>query len=92
MPSERREKQHLEQEPKERPQLNATIADNVIQALGKPGDLYQIQVKSLWTDHYRVNVLVGADASSARVAHSYFLAADSKGGIVTSTPKIAREY
>jgi len=32
------------------------------------------------------------DAASVRVAHSYFLVADSNGNIVTSTPKITRHY
>jgi hypothetical protein len=49
-------------------------------------------VQRLWEDHYRVNVLVGVDAASAKVAHSYFLVADPNGTIIASTPKIRREY
>jgi hypothetical protein len=39
-----------------------------------------------------VNVLVGAEAASAKVAHSYFLVADLDGNIVESTPTITRRY
>jgi hypothetical protein len=46
----------------------------------------------LWEDHYRVNVFVGVDAASAKVANSYFLVADIDGNILTSTPKITRQY
>jgi hypothetical protein len=46
----------------------------------------------LWEDHYRVNVLVGPDAASARVANSYFLVVDGDGAIVTSTPRLTRLY
>jgi hypothetical protein len=60
--------------------------------LGQPADLHGAQVRLLWKDHYRVNVLVGADAVSAKVAHSYFLVADGDGNIIASTPKITREY
>jgi hypothetical protein len=60
--------------------------------LGQPNDLQRVQVRRLWEDHYRVNVLVGADAASVKVAHSYFLVADSDGTILTSVPTIARRY
>jgi hypothetical protein len=39
-----------------------------------------------------VNILVGLDAASAKVAHSYFLVADSDGNVLASTPKITRQY
>jgi hypothetical protein len=38
-----------------------------------------------------VNILVGLDAASVKVAHSYFLVADSDGNILASTPKITRQ-
>ncbi len=72
--------------------LRSAIAASVIQALGKPVALYGVQVRSLWADHYRVNVLIGADAASALVAHSYFVMTDSRGGIIESTPEITRLY
>jgi hypothetical protein len=54
--------------------------------------LHTVQVRHLWEDHYRVNVFVGLDAASAKVANSYFLVADSDGNIVASTPKITKQY
>jgi hypothetical protein len=37
-------------------------------------------------------VLVGVDAASVRVAHSYFVVTDSDGNILPATPKITKEY
>jgi hypothetical protein len=72
--------------------LNDVITKNVIDALGQPGNLFKVQVKRLWDDHYRVNVLVGPDAASVLLAHSYFLVADAGGRIVSSEPRIERRY
>jgi hypothetical protein len=36
--------------------------------------------------------MVGGDAASVTVAHSYFLEADGKGDIVEATPEIVRKY
>jgi hypothetical protein len=60
--------------------------------LGQPGDLHRVQVRWLWEDHYRVNVLLGVDAASAKVAHSYFLVADGDGNILASTLKLLKRY
>jgi hypothetical protein len=76
----------------DRRQLIAAIGKQVTHALGQPNDLQQVQVRLLWGDRYRVNVLVGGDAVSARVAHSYFLVADGNGNILASTPQITRRY
>lgn len=76
----------------ERQQLNAVIGRNVLHSLGQPGDLHRTQVRWLWENHYRVNVLVGADATTSRIAHSYFLTADPEGNLVESTPRITRQY
>jgi hypothetical protein len=75
-----------------RDKIKKLIGDQVLQGLGTPGDLVRVQVRFLWTNHYRANVLVGADVASARVAHSYFLVADDDGRISASTPKIAKHY
>ncbi|HMF13949.1 MAG TPA: hypothetical protein VKE94_16640 [Gemmataceae bacterium] len=82
--------QALEKE--DRQQLAAAIGSRVIRTLGQPGDLHLVQVRHLWEDRYRVNVLVGAEAASAKVLHSYFLVADLDGNIIESTPKIIRQY
>ena len=60
--------------------------------LGEPAGLHNVQVRLLWEDHYRVNVLVGEDTGQARVAHSYFLVVDPAGAVLTSTPTITRQY
>jgi len=41
--------------------------------------LHKVQVRRLWDDHYRVNVLIGEDAASAKIANSYFVEADGDG-------------
>lgn len=68
------------------------IGKSVLNALGKPSDLLQVQVRSLWDQQYRVNVVVGADIISSRVANSYFLKADEEGNVIASTPLIKRQY
>ena len=73
-------------------QRGARIGEQVIRALGRPDGFHRVQVRPLWEDYYRVNVLVGADAASAKVAHSYFVEADGGGDIVVSTPQIERRY
>ena len=91
MSTQKQEKQQgLEKE--ERQQLAATIGSRVIHTLGQPGDLHLVQVRHLWEDRYRVNVLVGAEAASTKVLHSYYLVADLDGNIIESTPKITRQY
>jgi hypothetical protein len=72
--------------------LSDQIGRNVLEALGQPSNLFKVQVKRLWDDHYRVNVLVGADAASVLLAHSYFLVADAGGRIVSSEPRIEKRY
>jgi hypothetical protein len=71
---------------------NTLIAQRVIHALGEPCNLLQVQVRQLWDQRYRVNVFVGSDTISARVANSYFLQTDDEGNIIASTPKIRRQY
>ena len=92
MPTKQPDHSSNEIEQQERQQLNAKIGDHVMRALGQPSDLHRLQVRRLWKDHYRVNILVGVDVVSAKVANSYFVVADGDGNIVRSNPKIAREY
>ena len=72
--------------------LNALIGEQVLHALGEPSDLLRVQVRPLWEDTYRVNVLVGVNAASARVAHSYFVVADGDANVLESTPEVRRLY
>jgi len=83
---------HTDKEDSAGKQRNAAIGNHVLRVLGQPGALHAVQVRRLWGEHYRVNILVGRDATSIKVAHSYFLVADSEGRILTSTPGITKEY
>jgi hypothetical protein len=51
-----------------------------------------VQVRRLWGDRYRVNVLVGRDATSTTIAHSFFVVVDEAGNIDTTSPEIRRQY
>jgi len=84
--------QHEEVERHKRETLNHLVGEQVIHTLGTPGNLLKVQVCLLWKNHYRVNVFVGPDAASARVANSYFLVVGSEGNIMTSAPKITKQY
>jgi hypothetical protein len=81
-----------DQEKQVREQRHALIGKHVIQTLGQPRDFFQVQVRYVGPDRFRVNVLVGADAASVKIAHSYFLVADRDGNIITSTPALLKEY
>jgi len=74
----------------QRQALDALLTEQVIHVLGKPAGLHKVQVRRLWEGGYRVNVLIGPDAASVKIAHSYFLKVDGDGNIVESTPKITR--
>ena len=45
--------------------LDRLIAEQVVRSLGSPIDLLRVQVRRVGGDHYRVNVFVGKDVSSA---------------------------
>jgi hypothetical protein len=81
-----------DREPSVSGQLTDTIGRNVLQILGRPDDLQRVMVRLLWADHFRVNIFVGNDASSVRVANSYFLVADGAGNIINSVPAITRQH
>ena len=70
----------------------AAVRAGVLAALGRPGGLSRVAVRRVWGDRYRVNVYVGADAASLVVAHSFFVAADAAGAILSSSPPIHRAY
>ena len=92
MPTQNPGKEQKDQQKEARLKRKAVIAKHVLLGLGQPQDLHRVQVRYLWEDHYRVNVLVGVDATSAKIGHSYFLVADGDGNILASTPKIAKHY
>src|SRR4051812_14759937 len=72
--------------------VNDLISEQVVHRLGSPEDLLDVRVFRLWADHYRVNVLVGKDVTTCKVADSFFLVTDDDGLIVSSSPAIARLY
>ncbi len=81
-----------EQEGQEAGLLEAVVRDAVTSALGRPPGPHRVQARRLWDGRYRVNVFVGGDAASLRVAHSYFVEADGDGKILSSSPAVARLY
>lgn len=90
-------KQQIEQPKDEMKQarsetLNNLISEQVIHALGTPIDLRNVQVRKVWDDHYRVNVFVGMNAGSVRVANSFLVVSDSDGRLIGSTPTITKQY
>ena len=92
MTAQQKNKQPPNSENQERGAMEAVIGQHVIHTLGQPAHLQKVQVRPLWKDHYRVNVLVGTDASSVLIAHSFFLVADSAGTIIASTPLLRKQY
>ena len=92
MPKAQQHQPHEGVEQHQRAMLDALIGEQVIHILGEPDSLHKVQVRPLWKDHYRVNVLLGEDAFSARIARSYFVEADGEGNIVASSPKITKLY
>jgi hypothetical protein len=90
MPTEQDSKPDVPQElrQQERAACKKRIGERVIKALGHSEHFRTVQVRSLWGQHYRVNVFIGADAASAKIAHSYFVEADLEGNIIESTPRI----
>jgi hypothetical protein len=72
--------------------LTDLIRRQVVRTLGSPVNLLGVHVRPLWDDRYRVNVVVGKDITTSRVANSFFLVADGDGNILRSSPEIARLY
>ena len=72
--------------------LEAVVGDNVLFELGQPAGMHRLQVNRVWGDNYRVNVFLGADPVSFKVAHSFFLRADGNGKILACCPPIVRTY
>ena len=71
---------------------DAAIRINVLTSLGRPPELYRVDVILLWSNHYRVNVMVGPDPTALRIAHSYFVEAGAGGHILTATPQVLPLY
>jgi len=72
--------------------LEAVVLKSVLLGLGRPANFLRGNARQLWDNRYRVNVFVGPDAASAKVAHSFFLETDGDGKILTSCPPVTRAY
>ncbi|AGA24762.1 hypothetical protein [Singulisphaera acidiphila] len=81
-----------ENEPIAATPLNDLIGRQVIRSLGTPKDLLKVRVHPVGADHYRVNIVTGKDFATGKIANSFFLTADAKGKIVSSTPQIVKLY
>jgi hypothetical protein len=81
-----------EAEVQERAVPGGHVRTSVIAALGRPPGLYEVSVKPLWGNHFRVNVLIGPDPTSVHIAHSYFIEATEAGDILKTTPLLTRLY
>ena len=93
MPSTKKSKMPSDEQPSgERLSKEAIIRANVIKSLGYPKNLFRMVVVSLWGNNYRVNVVIGPDASATRISHSFFIEADDAGAIVKATPEIRKEH
>jgi hypothetical protein len=79
-------------EKRSRSSPEAVVHNSVIASLGRPPELYRVAVIHLWARCYRVNVLVGIDPTSLRVAHSFFVEIGEDGHIAKTIPPITRLY
>jgi hypothetical protein len=77
---------------RDRAPADRSVRSGVLAALGRPPGLYEVAVRPLWENHYRVNVLVGTDPTAVRIAHSYFVEAGEDGTILSAIPRITRSY
>ncbi len=68
------------------------ICRNVMAALGRPEDFLRVTVRQVTSAGHRVNVYAGADVTSARIAHSFFVTADGEGNLTDSSPVIVKQY
>lgn len=92
MPTKQQEKEPADLPKQEAPSRNAIIGKRLLHALGRPNNFGRMQVRSLWGDYFRVNVLVDSDVASVRIAHSFFVLADADGNILSCNPKLTKMY
>ncbi len=72
--------------------LCSAICLNIMATLGRPNDFLRITARQITGNGYRVNVVTGTSAASARIAHSYFITADANGNVTTSDPAVMKQY
>ncbi len=91
MPSAQTGGPRKEREGPDGEQQENLIRGHVLRALGEPGGLGRVQVRSLWGNYYRVNIVVGDEPGCAKIVRSYFLETDGAGNVLDATPRIVRE-
>jgi hypothetical protein len=72
--------------------LAALIRQQVLQILGTPPGWHAVQVRPLWGDYFRVNVLTGENITCFTIDHSFFLLTDGEGGVIESSPPMVKRY
>ena len=92
MATKQQEKDPADALRQEAPPRNATIGKRLLHALGRPENFDRVQVRTLWGDYFRVNVLVDAEVASVKIAHSFFVLADADGNILSCNPKLTKMY
>jgi hypothetical protein len=90
MPTAQQREQDGDLEQHKSETLQALVEEQVIHRLGKPAGVRNVQVRRLWENRYRVNVLAGENAASAKIVSSYFVKADGDGNIVDSNPEMTK--
>jgi hypothetical protein len=90
MPTTQQREQDGDLEQHKSETLQALVEEQVIHRLGKPVGVRNVQVRRLWENRYRVNVLAGENAASAKIVSSYFVKADGDGNIVDSNPEMTK--
>lgn len=67
------------------------IKKQVLESMGKPKDLNLVTVQNVYNNKYRVNVFRNVNGHP-HITNSYFLTCDEVGGILSSSPEIAKIY
>jgi hypothetical protein len=89
------------QESKVNKNVSPIIASSVLSLLGKPKNLYDIVVKPLWDNRYRVNVWchvtedgreITALYDPKLITDSFFIHSNPVGDILASFPQIIKKY
>ena len=73
-----------------REKRTGVILSRILRTLGPAGGLGRVQVRPLWGNYYRVNVLGAEDSGCVKIATSYFVKTDGEGNITESTPLLTK--
>lgn len=68
------------------------IGSQMIDALGVPDHFQRVEVRLLWDNRYRANILVGSRRLSVEIRHIFFVIINGEGIIQDSLPKMERLY